>query len=230
MSRDISELEQMTGYSFKDKELLENALRHSSYANEHKKYHLKDNERLEFLGDAVLELSSSEYLYRHYPKMKEGEMTKLRASIVCEPTLAQCAAAIELGSFLRLGRGEEQTGGRHRDSVVSDAMEALIGAIFLDGGFTSAKEFVNRFILNGVEHKKLFFDSKTILQEIVQSSYKGEAMSYHLLREEGPEHDKTFVVQLFIGDKGFEEGRGRTKKSAEQEAAYRTMMILKGQQ
>lgn len=157
-------------------------------------------------------------------------MTKLRASIVCEPTLAQCAAAIELGSFLRLGRGEEQTGGRHRDSVVSDAMEALIGAIFLDGGFTSAKEFVNRFILNGVEHKKLFFDSKTILQEIVQSSYKGEAMSYHLLREEGPEHDKTFVVQLFIGDKGFEEGRGRTKKSAEQEAAYRTMMILKGQQ
>lgn len=230
MQREICELEQMIGYDFADKELLENALRHSSYANEHKKNHLKDNERLEFLGDAVLELSSSEYLYRHYPKMKEGEMTKLRASIVCEPTLAQCAAAIELGSFLRLGRGEEQTGGRHRDSVVSDAMEALIGAIFLDGGFTNAKEFVNRFILNGVEHKKLFFDSKTILQEIVQSSFKGEAMSYHLLREEGPEHDKTFVVQLFIGDRGFEEGRGRTKKSAEQEAAYRTMMILKGQQ
>ncbi len=230
MQREICELEQKIGYCFTDKELLENALRHSSYANEHKKNHLKDNERLEFLGDAVLELSSSEYLYRHYPKMKEGEMTKLRASIVCEPTLAQCAAAIELGSFLRLGRGEEQTGGRHRDSVVSDAMEALIGAIFLDGGFTNAKEFVNRFILNGAEHKKLFFDSKTILQEIVQSSFKGEVMSYHLLREEGPEHDKTFVVQLFIGEKGFEEGRGRTKKSAEQEAAYRTMMILKGQQ
>lgn len=230
MLREISELEQMIGYSFADKELLENALRHSSYANEHKKKNLKDNERLEFLGDAVLELSSSEYLYRHYPKMKEGEMTKLRASIVCEPTLAQCAAKIELGSFLRLGRGEEQSGGRHRDSVVSDAMEALIGAIFLDGGFTNAKEFVNRFILHGVEHKKLFFDSKTILQEIVQSSFKGEAMSYRLLREEGPEHDKTFVVQLFIGDRGFEEGRGRTKKSAEQEAAYRTMMILKGQQ
>lgn len=230
MQREICELEQKIGYCFTDKDLLENALRHSSYANEHKKNHLKDNERLEFLGDAVLELSSSEYLYRHYPKMKEGEMTKLRASIVCEPTLAQCAAAIELGSFLRLGRGEEQTGGRHRDSVVSDAMEALIGAIFLDGGFTNAKEFVNRFILNGAEHKKLFFDSKTILQEIVQSSFKGEVMSYHLLREEGPEHDKTFVVQLFIGEKGFEEGRGRTKKSAEQEAAYRTMMILKGQQ
>lgn len=230
MNRNIHELEEAIGYCFTNRDLLENALRHSSYANEHKKRHLKDNERLEFLGDAVLEVSSSEYLYLNYPQMKEGDMTKLRASIVCEPTLAQCAETIELGTYLRLGKGEEQTGGRHRDSVVSDAMEALIGAIYLDGGFTSAKEFVNRFILNGVENKKLFFDSKTILQEIVQSAFKGEQMSYRLLREEGPEHDKTFVVQLFIGEKGFEEGRGRTKKSAEQEAAYRTMIILKGQQ
>ncbi len=229
MQRNIGELEQIIGYRFRDRELLENALRHSSYTNEHKKTHLPDNERLEFLGDAVLELSSSEFLFRNYPKMQEGDMTKLRASIVCEPTLAQCAASIELGSFLRLGRGEEQTGGRKRDSVVSDAMEALIGSIYLDGGFASAKEFVNRFILNDVENKKLFFDSKTILQEIVQSSFKGEQMSYRLLREEGPDHDKVFVVQLFIGDKGFEEGRGRTKKSAEQEAAYRTIITLKGQ-
>ncbi|MDO4345152.1 MAG: ribonuclease III [Eubacteriales bacterium] len=229
MQRDIHELEQKIGYRFENRELIENALRHSSYANEHRKSNLKDNERLEFLGDAVLELSSSEFLFRTYADMKEGDMTKLRASIVCEPTLAQCAAAIELGSFLRLGRGEELTGGRLRDSVVSDAMEALIGAIYLDGGFASAKEFVERFILNDVEHKKLFFDSKTILQEIVQSTYKGEQMSYRLLREEGPEHSKTFVVQLFIGEKGFEEGRGRTKKSAEQEAAYRTIITLKGQ-
>lgn len=229
MFRDIRELEQKIGYFFSDRKLAENALRHSSYANEHKKSGLSDNERLEFLGDAVLELSSSEFLYRNYPDMNEGDMTKLRASIVCEPTLAQCAAQIELGSFLRLGKGEEQTGGRHRDSVVSDAMEALIGAVFLDGGFAGAKEFVNRFILNDVENKKLFFDSKTILQEIVQASFKGQEMTYRLLREEGPDHDKIFVVQLFIGDRGFEEGRGRTKKSAEQEAAYRTIITLKGQ-
>lgn len=229
MFRSIQELEQKIGYRFRSRELAENALRHSSYANEHKKNGLADNERLEFLGDAVLELSSSEYLYRAYPKMKEGELTRLRASIVCEPTLAQCAAVIELGSFLRLGRGEERTGGRHRDSVVSDAMEALIGAIFLDGGFAEAKEFVNRFVLNDMENKKLFFDSKTILQEIVQATFKGQEISYRLLREEGPDHDKSFAVQLFIGERGFEEGRGRTKKSAEQEAAYRTLIMLKGQ-
>lgn len=228
MKRDLHELEKKIGYSFKDRELLENALRHSSYANEHKREHLKDNERLEFLGDAVLEVSSSDFLYHNYPEMREGDMTKLRASIVCEPTLAQCAAVIELGSFLRLGKGEELTGGRGRDSVVSDALEALIGAIYLDGGFASAKEFVEAFILKDVENKKLFYDSKTILQEIVQSAFKGEQMSYHLLREEGPAHERTFVVQLFIGEKGFEEGRGRTKKSAEQEAAYRTIMTLKG--
>ncbi|MGI6017225.1 MAG: ribonuclease III [Marvinbryantia sp.] len=228
MKRDLHELEEKIGYFFKNKELLENALRHSSYANEHKREHLKDNERLEFLGDAVLEVSSSDFLYHNYPQMREGDMTKLRASIVCEPTLAQCASAIELGSFLRLGKGEELTGGRDRDSVVSDAMEALIGAIYLDGGFASAKEFVKAFILKDVENKKLFYDSKTILQEIVQSEFKGEQMAYRLLREEGPAHERTFVIQLFIGDKGFEEGRGRTKKSAEQEAAYRTLMTLKG--
>lgn len=227
--RDLTELEKKIGYVFRNRNLLENAMRHSSYANEHKQTGVKDNERLEFLGDAVLELSSSDFLYRHYPNMREGDMTKLRASIVCEPTLAQCASVIELGSFLRLGRGEEQTGGRGRDSVVSDAMEALIGAIYLDGGFTNAKEFVENFILNDVEKKKLFYDSKTILQEIVQSSFKGEQISYQLIREEGPDHDKKFVMKLFIGEKGFEEGSGRTKKAAEQEAAYRTIMTLKGQ-
>ena len=228
MNRDLKELENKIGYVFKNRELLENAMRHSSYANETKKK-LKDNERLEFLGDAVLELSSSEFIFNNYPGMPEGDMTKLRASIVCEPTLAQCAAVIELGSFLRLGKGEEQTGGRFRDSIVSDAREALIGALYLDGGFANAKEFVNRFILNDIENKKLFYDSKTILQEIVQSSFKGQPMSYQLVREEGPDHDKTFVMQLFIGDRGFEEGSGRTKKSAEQQAAYRTIITLKGQ-
>ena len=228
MKRDIKELENKIGYTFHNKELMENAMRHSSFANENRKK-LKDNERLEFLGDAVLELSSSEFIFKNYPDMPEGDMTKLRASIVCEPTLAQCAAQIELGSFLRLGKGEELTGGRFRDSIVSDAMEALIGAIYLDGGFASAKEFVVNYILNDIENKKLFYDSKTILQEIAQSSFKGEPISYHLLREEGPDHDKTFVMQLFIGDKSFEKGSGRTKKSAEQQAAYRTIITLKGQ-
>lgn len=226
--RNLQELETIVGYTFRNKHLVENAMRHSSYANEHKEMGIKDNERLEYLGDAVLELSCSDFLYRNYPNMHEGEMTRLRASIVCEPTLAQCAAQIELGSFLRLGRGEEKSGGRRRDSVVSDAFEALIGAIYLDGGFTNAKEFVERFVLHDIEKKKLFFDSKTILQEMVQSSFKGEQMSYHLIREEGPDHDKKFVVRLFIGEKAFEEGIGRTKKAAEQEAAYKTIITLKG--
>ena len=229
MNRDLKELEGKIGYTFQNKELMENAMRHSSYANETRKK-LKDNERLEFLGDAVLELSSSEFIFENYPAMPEGDMTKLRASIVCEPTLAQCAAVIELGSFLRLGKGEELTGGRFRDSIVSDAMEALIGAIYLDGGFASAKEFVYEFILNDIENKKLFYDSKTILQEIVQSSFKGQPMSYHLVREEGPDHDKTFVMQLFIGDRGFEEGSGRTQKKRRADRQhYRTIITLKGQ-
>ena len=226
MNRDLHELETLIGYSFRNPELLENAMRHSSYANENRMKD-KDNERLEFLGDAVLELSSSEYIFCRYPKMPEGDMTKLRASIVCEPTLALCAAPIELGSFLRLGRGEEQTGGRNRDSIVSDALEALIGAIYLDGGFANAKEFVLRFILNDIENKQLFYDSKTILQEMVQSMFKGQTMSYHMVREEGPDHDKKFVMQVFIGQKGYAEGSGRTKKSAEQQAAYQTILMLK---
>lgn len=228
MNRDLKELENKIGYVFKNRELLENAMRHSSYANETKKK-LKDNERLEFLGDAVLELSSSEFIFNNYPGMPEGDMTKLRASIVCEPTLAQCAAVIELGSFLRLGKGEEQTGGRFRDSIVSDAMEALIGAIYLDGGFANAKEFVNRFILNDIENKKLFYDSKTILQEIVQASHK-EELGYRLVKEEGPDHNKHFVAEAYVGDRVIGQGEGRTKKGAEQEAAYRGILKLREEQ
>ena len=228
MNKDLKELENKIGYVFKNRELLENAMRHSSYANETKKK-LKDNERLEFLGDAVLELSSSEFIFNNYPGMPEGDMTKLRASIVCEPTLAQCAAVIELGSFLRLGKGEEQTGGRFRDSIVSDAMEALIGAIYLDGGFANAKEFVNRFILNDIENKKLFYDSKTILQEIVQASHK-EELGYRLVKEEGPDHNKHFVAEAYVGDRVIGQGEGRTKKGAEQEAAYRGILKLREEQ
>ena len=201
---------------------------HSSYANEHKAEHYKHNERLEFLGDAVLEIISSEFLYVNYPEMAEGEMTKLRASIVCEPTLALCARAFGLDEFLLLGKGEEHTGGRGRNSIVSDAMEALIGAIYLDGGFASAKEFVLKFVLQDIEHKKLFYDSKTILQEIVQRDHKAGEIEYCLSGEEGPDHAKRFIVDVMIGSRVAGTGSGSTKKAAEQEAAYHAIIALKG--
>ena len=229
MNRKTEELEEIIGYHFKNKHYLTQALTHSSYANEKKLGKLGSNERLEFLGDAVLELVSSDFLYHKYPDKPEGELTKIRASIVCEPTLAYCAADIHLGSYLLLGKGEEATGGRERNSVVSDAMEALIGAIYLDGGFASAKEFIHRFILNDIEHKQLFYDSKTILQEIVQAGYN-EELNYQLIREEGPDHDKRFVVEARIGEKSIGEGMGHTKKAAEQEAAYQALLKLKQQE
>ena len=220
------ELQDKIGYEFKQEKLLRQALTHSSFANEkHLRKH-SDNERLEFLGDAVLELVSSDFLYHKYPDKPEGELTKIRASIVCEPTLAYCAADIHLGSYLLLGKGEEATGGRERNSVVSDAMEALIGAIYLDGGFASAKEFIHRFILNDIEHKQLFYDSKTILQEIVQASYE-EPLEYEILKEEGPDHNKTFEVRALLGTKEIGRGSGRTKKSAEAVAAYRGILKLR---
>ena len=227
-TKDLKELEGKIGYTFKDKTLFKQALTHSSYANEHRHEGLKDNERLEFLGDAVLEIISSEYLFYNYPDMAEGEMTKLRASIVCEPTLALCTHEISLGSYLFLGKGEERTGGRNRDSIVSDAMESVIGAIYLDGGFASAKEFIHKFILKDIEHKKLFYDSKTILQEIVQADME-EGISYHLIKEEGPDHNKSFTVEVKIGETVYGTGSGRTKKAAEQEAAYKAILKLKKQ-
>lgn len=224
--KELRELEKKTGYTFQDFSLFRQALTHSSYANEHKQEHFRDNERLEFLGDAVLEIISSEFLFFQYPGMPEGDLTKFRASIVCEPTLALCTKELELGKYLLLGKGEERTGGRFRDSIVSDAMEALIGAIYLDGGFASAKEFVHRFILTDIEHKKLFYDSKTILQEMVQSQYE-ESLSYKLLREEGPDHNKSYEVQVLLGTSVLGKGRGRTKKAAEQEAAYQGILSLR---
>lgn len=215
----------MIGYHFHDEKLLRQALTHSSFANEkHLKKH-SDNERLEFLGDAVLEIISSEFLYKEYPDKPEGELTKLRASIVCEPTLALCTKDIALGEYLLLGKGEDQTGGRGRKSILSDALEAVIGAIYLDGGFANAKEFIHRFILKDLENKKLFFDSKTILQEIVQANFK-EVISYHLIGEEGPDHNKTFRVAVHIGEDEYGVGEGRTKKAAEQEAAYISILKL----
>lgn len=223
--RELKELEKRIGYHFQNPELLEKALRHSSYANEHKMNRIECNERLEFLGDAVLELVSSEHLFAQFPQMPEGELTRLRASLVCEPTLAFCAREIELGSFLRLGKGEEMTGGRHRDSVTSDALESVIGAVYLDGGFANAKEFVLKYVLNDMEHKKLFFDSKTILQEFVQSRDLGD-LSYELLKEEGPDHSKVFTSCVRIGGEEAGTGTGRNKKLSEQAAAYEAILRL----
>lgn len=226
MNRKISELEEVIGYHFNQKQLLKHAMTHSSYANEKRWEKTRNNERLEFLGDAVLELVTSDFLYQKHLKMPEGELTKKRAGLVCEPSLAYCAEEICLGEYLLLGKGEEATGGRFRPSVTSDAMEALIGAIYLDGGFANAKEFIHKFVLNDMENKKLFYDSKTILQELVQANFT-EAVSYRLLAEEGPDHDKTFVSAVYIGEKEYGRGRGRTKKSAEQEAAYQTILLLR---
>lgn len=227
MNQDLKELQRRIGYTFKDEKLLRHALTHTSYANEKRLGHIGSNERLEFLGDAVLELTSSEYLFLHYPEMPEGDLSKTRASLVCEPTLAYCAEEFDLGDFLLLGKGEDATGGRKRNSVVSDAFEAVIGAIYLDGGFASAKEFVLRFVMNDMEHKKLFYDSKTILQEMVQSGDMGE-LSYALLKEEGPDHNKTFEVSALVGGREIGRGTGRTKKAAEQNAAFRGLMKLRG--
>ena len=222
---DLKKFQEKIGYQFKDEQLLRQALTHSSYANEKHLKKLSDNERLEFLGDAVLELTSSEFLFTHYPKLTEGQLTKLRASIVCEPTLAQCTEEISLGDYLLLGKGEDQTGGRTRKSILSDAMEAVIGAIYLDGGFANAKEFVLKYIMTDIENKHLFYDSKTILQEVVQGEH--EQLTYVLLEETGPDHDKSFTVGVLIGNKEISTGTGHTKKAAEQEAAYQALLVLK---
>lgn len=226
MNIHLKELEKKLQYEFHDKNLFSQALTHSSYANEHRLDHSRCNERLEFLGDAVLEIVTSDFLYHKYDALPEGDLTKIRASIVCEPTLAYCAGDIRLGEYLLLGKGEEATGGRNRNSVVSDAMEALIGAIYLDGGFTNAKEFIHRFVLTDQEDKKLFYDSKTILQEIVQAEKLGE-IEYHLIGEEGPDHNKSFSVELTIRGRSYGKGKGRTKKAAEQQAAYEAIHVLK---
>lgn len=221
---DLKKFQEIIGYTFKNEQLLKQALTHSSYANEKHLKKLSDNERLEFLGDAVLEVVSSEFLFANYPNLTEGQLTKLRASIVCEPTLATCTESVNLGEYLFLGKGEDRTGGRTRKSVLSDAMEAVIGAIYLDGGFASAKEFVHKFIMTDIEHKHLFYDSKTILQEVVQGEH--EQLTYVLLGETGPDHDKTFEVGVLIGKKEISTGRGHTKKAAEQDAAYQALLAL----
>lgn len=225
--RSMEQLQETVQYHFRDSGLLRLALTHSSYNNEHHQERLQNNERLEFLGDAVLELVSSDFLFHRYPDKPEGEMTKLRASLVCEPSLAYCARDISLGEYLYLGKGEDATGGRNRDSITSDAMEALIGAIYLDGGFASAKEFILKYILNDLENKQLFYDSKTILQEMVQKEDSQECLVYGILDEVGPDHDKQFLACVTVEGRELGRGKGRTKKAAQQMAAYQAILHLR---
>ena len=217
------QLEQKINYSFRDRQLLRQALTHSSCANEQKINKCEDYERLEFLGDAVLELVSSDYIFKEHPDMSEGRMTKYRSAIVCEPALAFCARQIGLEQYILLGKGEEATGGRKRDSIISDVMEAVIGAIYLDGGIDEAKGFIHRFVLSDLEHKQLFYDAKTILQEEVQKENSG-TLHYELVHEDGPEHDKTFVVDVVIDGVKAGSGTGHSKKAAEQQAAYEALL------
>lgn len=224
--RTLSDLEKKIGYKFKNINLLKQAMTHSSFSNEQKIKRLANYERIEFLGDAVLELISSEYFYHAFPDQTEGKLTKIRASAVCEQALAITARELELGSYLLLGRGEEATGGRNRDSIIADAVEATIGAIYLDSGIEQAKAFIHKFVLNDLESKALFYDAKSILQEYVQNGKLG-TLQYKLDKEEGPEHDKAFFVKAYLEDVMIGEGIGHNKKDAEQKAAYQAILTYR---
>lgn len=223
----LTKLEEKIGYVFKNKTLLRSALSHSSYINELMINKYPDYQRLEFLGDAVLELTVSDFLYRNHSEMQEGEMTQLRAALVCEPTLAFCAQELSLSDFILLGKGEDAQGSRNHDSIVSDIFEAIIGAIYLDAGdegFTYAAKFIKRFVITDMEKKRLFHDSKSSLQNKVQKT--GGVLEYRLVAESGPEHMREFTVAAVINGKDVSEGTGRSKKAAEQRAAYEALIKL----
>ena len=213
------------GYTFKDGELLLKALTHSSFANE--KHLPESNERLEFLGDSVLSLVVADYLYRHFSHIPEGELTKLRASLVCEQALSSFAERISLGEWLRLGRGERMTGGSRRPSILADAFEAVIAAIYLDGGIEPAREFILRFVRPETEQRRtvVILDFKTSLQEIIQQN-PDEMVEYVVTGESGPDHDKRFTVEVRLNNETIGRGEGRSKKEAEQKAAKEALSLM----
>lgn len=221
----LRKFEETIGYTFKDKELIRHALSHSSYANE-RKLPGGSNERLEFLGDSVLSIVVSDYLYKNM-NVAEGELTKIRASLVCEKSLHIFAKQIDLGEFLLLGKGEENTGGRERPSILADAFEAVIAAIYLDGGMESAAKHILRFMPEDVlqEKKPVFSDFKTVLQEVVQKNPE-EKVEYVLIGEEGPDHNKRFVVEVCLNSQVIGKGKGRSKKEAEQLAAKEALELM----
>ena len=216
----MEKLEERLGYTFQNRRLLENALTHSSYANENKAKGESSNERLEFLGDSVLGMVVADHLYRNHPDMPEGELTRTRAALVCEESLVEVAGQLELGQYLKLGRGEDAGGGRQRPSIQADAVEAVIAAVYLDGGIGSARKLINRVIQtkNRPEQAGLLRDFKTALQVLVQRE-SGQVLTYHLLGESGPDHAKVFSVAVELNGKPLGAGEGRSKKEAEQAAA-----------
>ena len=222
----IKELENAIGYRFHNLSLLQNALAHSSYANERWHNSLMSNERLEFLGDSILGMVVADYLYRNFADRPEGELTRMRADMVCEKALAQVANQIGLGAHLLLGRGEEQGGGRGRNSILADAVESVIAACYLDGGMEAAKAFINRFVLVNVPVARLSnADYKTALQELVQKK-RNQVLTYTMVGESGPDHDKCFEVELTLNGQVVGRGVGSSKKRAEQDAARNAMEEL----
>jgi len=215
----IKDLEAAIGYRFRNITLLQNALTHSSYANEHYHDSLMSNERLEFLGDSILGMMVADHLYRNFPDRPEGELTRMRADMVCETSLAAIANRLGLGKHLLLGHGEEQGGGKTRPSTLADAVESVIAACYLDGGMAAAERFIRQFVLCNVPDRKLHNqDYKTALQELVQQK-KNQSISYSLIGESGPDHDKTFTVEVSLNGTVVGEGTGTSKKRAEQAAA-----------
>ena len=214
----MTALEDKLGYHFENPALLENALTHSSYANENKSRGLQSNERLEFLGDSVLGMVTADYLYRTHPDLPEGVLTRTRAALVCEESLAEVAGLLDLGAYLKLGRGEESGGGRHRPSIVADAVEAVIAAVYLDGGIGSARKLISHFILEREKEMGANRDHKTALQELVQRE-SGQVLEYRLLGATGPDHAKVFRVEVDLNGEAVGAGEGRSKKEAEQNAA-----------
>ena len=222
----MEQFEQIIHYEFKNKKLLQEALSHSSYANENKK-NLNSNERLEFLGDSVLSSVVSQHIFEHFKHLPEGELTKIRASLVCEKALFVFAQQIDLGEYILLGKGEEHTGGRERPSILADAFEAVIAAIFLDGGLEAARKHILSFIPKDMDIKKsiAFNDYKTMLQEIIQQNPE-EKIEYVTKGQSGPDHDKAFVVQVCLNSNVIGNGTGRSKKAAEQMAAKEALELM----
>ncbi len=222
----IKDLENAIGYKFRNLSLLQNALAHSSYANERWHNSLMSNERLEFLGDSVLGMLVADHLYRTFPNRPEGELTRMRADMVCEKALAGIAAKLDLGQHLLLGKGEEQGGGRNRDSILADAVESVIAACYLDGGMAAAVAFVEKFVLVNVPTQKMQnVDYKTALQELVQQK-KNQTIAYRLVAESGPDHDKQFQVEVLLNGDVMGSGIGSSKKRAEQTAAQAALDAL----
>lgn len=223
----MRELEKKLGYRFRNIGLLEHAMTHSSYANEHRAAGITSNERLEFLGDSVLGMVVADYLFEKHPNMPEGELTRTRAALVCEASLYEVARVLNLGRCLRLGKGEDSGGGRSRPSILADATEAMLAAVYLDGGIEPVRTIIRAYILDKEEEKSVDRDYKTALQELVQR-HPGQAVSYRLIDETGPDHARVFVMEVSVGEKPVGIGRGRSKKEAEQMSAKAALEKMSG--